>query len=66
MQCGVVGGAVAVFSVVAVCPCVLLVAGLRVLVMDQEVVVHSAVVGGLLCFLCVLLDALLQLCVFSR
>ena len=41
------------FPVVAVCPCVWLVAGLRVLVMDEEVVTHTAVVGGLLCFLCI-------------
>ena len=47
------------FPVVAVCPCVWLVAGLRVLVVDEEVVIHTAVVGGLLCFLCVHLDAVL-------
>ena len=47
------------FPVVAVCLCVWLVAGLPVLVMDEEVVIHIAVVGGLLCFLCVHLDAVL-------
>ena len=47
------------FPVVAMCPCVWFVAGLRVLVMDEEVVIHTAVVGGLLCFLCVHLDAVL-------
>ena len=47
------------FSSVAVCPCVWLVAGLRVLVVDEEAVIHMAVMGGLLCFLCVQLDALL-------
>ena len=31
--------------------------------MDDEVVIHTAVVGGLLCFLCVQLAAVLQLCV---
>ena len=31
--------------------------------MDEEVVIHTAVVGGLLCFLCVQLDSLLQRCV---
>ena len=40
-----------------------LVTGLRGLVMDEEVAIHTAVVGDLLCFLCVQLDALLQLCV---
>ena len=48
---------------VAMCPCVRFFAGLRVLVMDEEVVIHAAVLGGLLCFLCVHLDAVLQLCV---
>ena len=33
------------------------------LVMDEEVVIHTVVVGGLLCFLCVQLDAVLQLCI---
>ena len=47
------------FPVVAVCPCVWLVAGLRVLVTDEEAVIHTAVVEGLLCFLCVHLDAVL-------
>ena len=45
--------------VVAVCPWVWLVARLRVLVIDEEVIIHTAVVGGLLCFLCVHLDAVL-------
>ena len=45
--------------VVAACPCVWLVAGLWVLVVDQEVVIHTAVLGCLLCFLCVHLDAVL-------
>ena len=48
---------------VAVCQCVLPVVGLRWLVMDEEVVIHTVGVGGLLCFLCVQLDALLQLCI---
>ena len=63
VQCCVVGGAIGVFSGVAVCQCVWLVTGLRGLVMEQEVAIHTAVVGGLLCFLCVQLDAVLQLCV---
>ena len=41
------------------------VCGLRWLVMDEEVVIHGVVVGGLLCFLCVQLDAVLQLCICS-
>ena len=45
--------------VVAACLCVWLVAGLCVLVVDEEVVIHTAVVGCLLCFLCVHLDAVL-------
>ena len=45
--------------VVAACPCVWLVAGLCLLVMDEEVVIRKAVVGCLLCFLCVHLDAVL-------
>ena len=45
--------------VIAACPCVLLVAGLCVLVVDEKVVIHTAVVGCLLCFLCVHLDAVL-------
>ena len=45
--------------VVAACPCVWLVARLCVLVVDEEVVIHTAVVGCLLCFLCVHLDAVL-------
>ena len=44
---------------VAACPCVWLVAGLCVLVVDEEVVIHTAVVGCLLCFLCVHPDAVL-------
>ena len=47
------------FLVVAVCPCQWLVAGLCVLVMNEEVVIHLVVVGGLLCFLCIHLDAVL-------
>ena len=39
------------FLVVAVCPCVWLVAGLRVLVMDEEVVIHTAV-GPVCCASC--------------
>ena len=45
--------------VVAGCPCVWLVAGLCVLVVDEEVAIHTAVVGCLLCFMCVHLDAVL-------
>ena len=48
---------------VAVCHCVWLVTRLHRLVMDEEVVIHTTVVGGLLCFLCVQLDVVLQLCV---
>ena len=33
------------------------------LVVDEEVIVHAAVVGCLLCFLCVYLDTVLQLCI---
>ena len=44
---------------VAVCQCVWQVDRSRGLVMDEEVVTHTAVVGGLLCFLCVQLDAVL-------
>ena len=51
--------------VVAACPCVWLVAGLCVLVVDEEVVIHKAVVGCLLCFLCIHLDAVLHMCVRS-
>ena len=51
------------FPGVAVCQCVWLVAGLHGLVMDEEVVISTAVVVGLLCFLGVQLDAVLQLCV---
>ena len=42
-----------------VCPCVRLVAWLCVLVVEEEVVIHTAVVGRLLCFLSVHLDAVL-------
>ena len=45
------------------CQCVWQVAGLCWLVMDKEVVIHTVGVGGLLCFLCVQLDAVLQLCI---
>ena len=48
---------------VAVCHCVSLVAGLRWLVMDEQVVIHTVGDGGLLCFLCIQLDAVLQLCI---
>ena len=48
---------------VAACQCVWLVAGLRWLVTDEEVVIHTVGVGGLLRFLCVQLDAVLQLCI---
>ena len=44
---------------VAVCPCVWLVAGLCMLVVDEEVIIRTAAVGCLLCFLCVYLDAVL-------
>ena len=47
------------FLAVAACQCVWLVAGLCTLVVDEEVVIHTAVVGCLLCFLCVHLDAVL-------
>ena len=47
------------FPVVAVCLCVWLVARLRVFVIDEQVVIHTAVLGGLFCFLCVHLDAVL-------
>ena len=43
--------------------CVWLVAGLRWLVMDEEVVIHRVAVEGLLWFLCVQVDAVLQLCI---
>ena len=48
-------------SGVAACQCVWLVAGLRWLVMDEEVVIHTVGIGGLLRFLCVQLDAVLKL-----
>ena len=44
---------------VAAGPCVWLVARLRMLVVDEEIMVRAAVVGSLLCFLCVYLDAVL-------
>ena len=44
---------------VATGPCVWLVARLCMLVVDEEVLVRAAVVGCLLCFLCVYLDAVL-------
>ena len=47
------------FPVVAACPCVWLVTGLCVLVMDEEVVIHTAVVERMICSLCVHLDAVL-------
>ena len=40
-------------------PCVWLVAGLCMLVVDEKVIIRAAVLGCLLCFLCVYLDALL-------
>ena len=61
LQCGQFR--VCSFPGVAVCQCVWLVTGLRGLVMDEDVVIHTAVVGGLLCFLCVQQDAVLQLCI---
>ena len=48
---------------VAVCQWVWLFAGLRWLVMDEEVVIHTVSLTGLLCYLCVQLDAVLQLCI---
>ena len=47
------------FLAVATCPCVWLIAGLCMLVVDEEVIIRTAVVGCLLCFLCVYLDAVL-------
>ena len=44
---------------VAAGPCLWLVAGLCMLVVDEEVLRRAAVVGCLLCFLCVYLDAVL-------
>ena len=44
---------------VAAGPCVWLVARLCKLVVDEEVIIRAAVVGCLLCFLCVYLDAVL-------
>ena len=44
---------------VAAGPCVWQVAGLCMLVVDEEVIIRAAVVGCLLCFLCVYLDAVL-------
>ena len=63
VRCG--GWCVCTFLGVAVCQCVWLVTGLRGPVMDEEVVIHTAVAGGLLCFLCVRLDAVLQSCICS-
>ena len=40
-------------------PCLWLVARLYILVVDEEVIVRAAVVGCLLCFRCVHLDAVL-------
>ena len=40
-------------------PCVWLLARLCMLVVDEEVIIRAAVVGCLLCFLCVYLDAVL-------
>ena len=45
------------------CQCVWIVAGLRWLVMDEDVVTHTVGLGGLLCFRCVQLDAVLKLCI---
>ena len=45
--------------VVTACPCVRLVAGLCVLIVDEEVVIHTAVVSCLLRFLCVHVDTVL-------
>ena len=50
LQCGVVGGGS--FPLVAVCPCVWLVAGLRVLVVDEEVVIHITRSWGVYCASC--------------
>ena len=47
------------YLVVAACPCVWVVAGLCILVVDEEVIIPTAVSGCLLCFLCVYLDAVL-------
>ena len=44
---------------VAAGPCLRLVARLCMLVVDEEVEIHAAVVRCLLCFLCVYLDAVL-------
>ena len=44
---------------VAAGPCVWLVTRLCMLVVDEEVIVRAAVVGCLLCFLCVYLDTVL-------
>ena len=61
VQCG--GWCGCSFLGVAVFLCVWLVAGLRWLVMDEVVVMHTVVVGGLLCLLCVQLHVVLQLCI---
>ena len=47
------------FPGVALCQCVWLVTGLRGLVMNEDVVIHTVVVGGLLCFLRGQLNAVL-------
>ena len=61
VRCG--GSCRCSFPGVAVCQCVWLVAGLRWLVMDEEIVIHTVVVGGLSWLICVQLDAVLQLCI---
>ena len=48
---------------IAACQYVWLVAGLRWPVLDEEVVIHTVGVGGLLRFRCVQLDVVLQLCI---
>ena len=45
--------------VVAACPCVWLVGGLCMLVVDEDVIIPTAAVGFLLCFLCLYLDPVL-------
>ena len=45
------------------CQCVWLGAGLRWPVIDEEAVIHPVGVGSMLCFQCVQLDAVLQLCI---
>ena len=63
VPCSVVGGSGCSLPGFAVCQFVWLVAGLRWPVMDEEGLIHTVVVGGLLCFLRVQLDAVLQLCI---